>query len=244
MINRIRILARTVVPFSLRRWIAHLRTIRGPADLFGRWVVGGWHASLAHSVTARLWRHVQVGRESIIDPGTHFHSNDDGGGVRIRIGDRCFIGRHCFFSAGERIEIADHCNVGASCNLLAAGHVYDKPTTAYSDAPVVSYGTMRLGPNCWIGVGSTIVGDVSIGFGTVVAAGSLVRGSLPPLSLAAGQPAIVIKVFDWQTQRWKRLPGEEPARSEALRRHLETLPFESDFVSRLRTRCLDRETYE
>lgn len=244
MSNRIRILVRSVVPFSLRRWIARVRSIRKPADLFGRWAVGRCHAAIAPSVTARLWRHVQVGCQSIIDPGTHFHSNDDREGVRIRIGDCCFVGRHCFFSAGELIEIADHCNVGASCNLLAAGHLYDKPTTPYSEAPVVSYGTMRLGPNCWIGVGSTIVGEVSIGFGTVVAAGSLVRASLPPLSLAAGQPAIVIKVFDWQTQCWTRLPDDEPARSEALSRHLEALPSEADFVSRLRTRSSDRETYE
>ena len=224
---------RAVVPFPLRRWVARLRAVRGAGDIFGRWAVGGWHASIASSTTARRWSHVQIGRAAIVEPGTHFHTNDDGDGLRIHIGERCFIGRRCFFSAGESIEIARDCNIGAACNLLAAGHAYDRPTTPYSAAPIVSYGRMRRGPNTWIGVGSTLVGDVSIGFGTVVAAGSLIRASLPPLCLAAGQSATIIKLFDWPSQAWMRLPVDEPARSVALKRHLATVPSEADYARQL-----------
>ena len=223
-------LSRLILPFPLQRWIASLRAIRGTADLFGRWAVGGLHASIASGVTARRWSHVEVGNQSIIDVGTHFHSNDDGKGLRIRIGQRCFIGRHCFFSAGEAIEIGQDCNIGAACHLLAAGHIYDNPRVPYSAAPVVSYGRMRLGPNTWLGVGSTLIGDVNIGFGSLLAAGSLLKTSLPPLCLAAGSPATIIKVFDWTRQTWMRLPAEEPARSAALEHHLATIPLENNFV--------------
>jgi acetyltransferase-like isoleucine patch superfamily enzyme len=223
----------SVVPFPLRRALARLRAVRGPADVFGRWSAGGWRASIARGVTARRWRHVEIGRESIIESGTHFHSNDDGDALRIRIAERCFVGPHCFFSAGEAIDVARHCNIGAACNLLGAGHLYDHPTTPYSVAPVVSYGRMQLGSNTWIGVGSTLVGNVTIGFGTVVAAGSLVRTSLPPLCLAAGHPASIVKLFDWPRQVWVRLPVDQLARAAALQQHLATIPPEVDYIRQL-----------
>lgn len=242
-VSGLRRLVRSALPFPLRLWIAEIRLIGSVKELFGRSFVRGWHASIASDVTARCWRHVQVGHESIVDPGTHFHSNDDGEGLRIRIGMRCFIGRHCYFSAGEIIEIGDDCNIGAACHLLAAGHVYDCPRVPYSAAPVVSYGRMRLGPNTWLGVGTTLVGDVSIGFGSVIAAGSLVRTSLPPLCLAGGQPATVIKVFDWPSQSWVRLPGDEPERAAALERHIATIPSEAAYARVLSDLRNDRERY-
>jgi len=228
-----RALLRTLVPFPLRRRLASIRGMRGLTDLFGRWAVGGWHATVARGVTARRWRQVKVGPATIVDPGTHFHTNDDGPGVRIQVGTRGFIGRHCFFSAGESIDIAADCNVGANCNLLAAGHVYDDPTIPYAIAPVVSYGPMRLGPNTWVGVGSTLVGGLDIGFGTVIAAGSLVRTSLPPLCLAAGRPAVPLKLFDWPTRAWVRLPDDADGRGAALAHHVATIPSEAEYVRQL-----------
>ena len=45
--------------------------------------------------------------------------------------------------------------------------------------------------------------------GTVVAAGSLVRYSLPPFVVAAGSPARVVKFFDFTTQAWRKVESVE-----------------------------------
>ncbi|MRT20022.1 acyltransferase [Comamonas sp. CAH-2] len=226
---------RAMVPFPLRRAIARLRSLRGIADLTGRWGAAGLHASISRHASARLWRQVRLGTGVIIDPGTHFHTNDNDDGTRIVIEDGSFVGRHCFFSAGESIHIGRQCNIGAACQLLAAGHAYDDPTLPYVAAPVLSYGRMRLGPNTWIGVGSTLLGGIEVGYGTVVAAGSVVRQSLPPLCLAGGQPARVLKVFDWPTRCWTRLPDDTLARDAALAHHLATIPQEADYVLQLKS---------
>lgn len=226
---------KTLVPFQLRRWIARVRSVQSLADLTGRWGVAGLRASISRCATARLWRQVWLGGGVIVESGTHFHTNDNGHGYRIVIEDGSFVGRHCFFSAGESIYLAQQCNVGASCQLLAAGHVYDDPTKPYVLAAVVSYGRMRLGPNTWIGAGSTLLGGIELGFGSVVAAGSLVRESLPPLCVAGGQPARVLKVFDWPTRRWIRLPDDIGARDSALAHHLATVPMEVEYVLQLKT---------
>lgn len=240
MTNPFRRIARAIVPFAFRRWIAQMRTIRGPIDLLGRWAVGGWRASISAGVSARLWRHIHVGRAAIIEDGTHFHTNDDGDGVRIRIGERSFIGRHCFFSSGGSITVECDVNVGAGSHLLAAGHVYSDPCARYVTAPVVSYGDMRLAPNVWIGAGTTLVGGIEVGYGTVLAAGSLVRQSLPPLCLAAGRPARLIKVYDWHHKKWLRLPEDRDLRDAAIARHLETIPSEADYVRLLAQREPDQ----
>ena len=227
---------RRVVPFPLRRWLSAVRALRAPGDAFGRISAGGLHAAISLRADARRWCHVRVGADSIVERGVNFHTNDDGDGPRILIGERCFLGQNCFLSAGELIQIEQDCTIGASCNLLAAGHVYDQPTRTYASATVLSYGRMRLGPNAWIGVGSTLVGNVQVGFGCVVAAGSLLRTALPPLCLAAGHPARIIKVFNWSLQKWIRLPDDEPLRSDALAHHLATLPAQAHYVSQLETR--------
>lgn len=234
MTSSLRHTLRTVVPFPLRRLIARVMAVRGLSDLTGRWGAAGLRASVSRRASARLWRQVRVGAGVIVDPGTHFHSNDNGPGLRIVIEDGSFVGRHCFFSAGESIHVGRQCNIGAACHLLAAGHDYDDPSVPTVLSPVVSYGRMRLGHSTWVGVGSTLLGGIEIGFGSVVAAGSLVRESLPPLSLSAGRPARVLKVFDWPSRRWTRLPDEPEARDAALARHLATIPSEADYVLQLK----------
>lgn len=45
--------------------------------------------------------------------------------------------------------------------------------------------------------------------GTVVAAGSLVRYSLPPFVVAATSPARIVKFFDFSTQAWRKVASVE-----------------------------------
>lgn len=234
MNDRLRHWLRAILPFPMRRWLGNLRAIRRPWEAFGRLGAGGFNAAVSARATANCWRQVRIGHASTVEGGTHFHSNDDGPGLRIVVGERCFIGPNCFFSAGEYIEIAQDCTIGAACHLLAAGHQIDRPTTmTYARASVISYGRMRLGANTWVGVGSTLVGDVQIGYGSILAAGSLLKQPLPPLCMAAGHPARIIKLYDLERDAWVLLPDSEPARTEAIARHLTSLPTEAAYAVKL-----------
>lgn len=50
----------------------------------------------------------------------------------------------------------------------------------------------------WIGSNATILGGVSIGGGAIIAAGAVVSKDVPPMSVAAGVPARVIKTIKEQ----------------------------------------------
>jgi acetyltransferase-like isoleucine patch superfamily enzyme len=110
--------------------------------------------------------------------------------ARVVIGDRVFINHGAVIAAEESIEIGDDCLIGDFSAIYDANfhriepHVPDKPR------PV------RIGKNVWIGSGVLVLPGSEIGDHTVVAARSVVRGSLPPRVLAAGNPAQVIRTLE------------------------------------------------
>jgi maltose O-acetyltransferase len=53
-----------------------------------------------------------------------------------------------------------------------------------------------LEPHVWIGNRVTILKGVRIGYGSIVAAGSVVTRSIPPMSIAGGVPAKVIRPLE------------------------------------------------
>ena len=121
-------------------------------------------------------------------------------GKHIFIGDTCLVNTGCIFLDGADIRIGDFTLLAPGCILSTAGHpvlpeeriVMDSETGAFDHANCRSK-PITIGKNCWIGAGSIILGGVTIGDGTTVAAGSVVTKSLPSRVVAAGTPARVIR---------------------------------------------------
>jgi acetyltransferase-like isoleucine patch superfamily enzyme len=56
----------------------------------------------------------------------------------------------------------------------------------------------------WIGANSVILAGSNIGKHSVIAAGSIVTHSVPPFSVVAGNPAKIIKKYDFEKKKWGR----------------------------------------
>jgi acetyltransferase-like isoleucine patch superfamily enzyme len=65
-------------------------------------------------------------------------------------------------------------------------------------APYVptSHGPIVIGDDAWLGIGSIIMPNVTIGQGAVVGANSLVTRDVPPFTIVAGTPAKPLKTID------------------------------------------------
>jgi serine acetyltransferase len=63
--------------------------------------------------------------------------------------------------------------------------------------------TIRIGANVWLGLGVSVVGNVSIGHGSVVGANSVVVKDIPPFSIAVGNPARIIRHFNFTRNEWE-----------------------------------------
>ena len=98
---------------------------------------------------------------------------------------------------GGHVTIGDHVLIGPSVSLYSVGHPLDLEERAAGwefGIPII------IEDHVWIGGGCTILPGVTIGRGSVIGAGSVVTKSIPPMSLAVGNPCRVIRSLSKPTE--------------------------------------------
>ena len=128
---------------------------------------------------------------------------EEGNGLYLqRFTPKMVIGENCNFGAYNHITCAYSITIG---NNLLTGKWVTITDNAHgstdlqtlqappSQRPVVSKGFVVIGNNVWIGEKATILPNVTIGDGAVVAANSVVTKDVPPYCIVAGNPARIIK---------------------------------------------------
>jgi len=113
-------------------------------------------------------------------------------GLDIRIGYKVFINQCCTLYDMGGVDIADHVMIGPNVNIITTGHPLEPSRRrAYIEAkPIV------IQKNVWIATGATIIGGVTVGENSVVAAGAVVTKDVPPNSFVAGVPAKVVRSLE------------------------------------------------
>lgn len=112
------------------------------------------------------------------------------GGAHLEIGPRTWIGYGCSIAAQRSIRIGADCHFGPYTNILDNEYhdVYDHHATPES-RPI------SIGDNVWIGTRVIILPGVTIGDGAVIGAGAVVTHDIPARSVAAGNPARVLRTL-------------------------------------------------
>ena len=111
------------------------------------------------------------------------------GGDEIRVGRNVFVNQNCTFYDLGGLEIADDVMIGPNVNIITAGHPLDP-----SQRRAVTIGKpIVIERSVWIAAGATIIGGVTVGENSVVAAGSIVTKNVPPNILVGGNPARIIR---------------------------------------------------
>lgn len=109
--------------------------------------------------------------------------------TRIEIGADCFVNDGCRFDVSARVTVEDDVFFGHDVAVLTASH---EPGDRWRRAGAVTAEPVVIGRGSWIGARSTILGGVTIGEASVVAAGAVVTRSVAPNTLVGGVPATVI----------------------------------------------------
>src|SRR5438270_6881937 len=107
---------------------------------------------------------------------------------------------------GHACSIQD--NVIAHADAPGAGLILEERVTVGHGA--ILHGAF-IGRECLIGMGAILLSGSRIGAGSFVAAGSVVRegSTIPPNTLAAGNPAVSKKVLDGRAADWVALAADE-----------------------------------
>ena len=114
-------------------------------------------------------------------------------GARITIGAHSRLHGACLH-AYSAITIGKRCLIAANTQIidgsghdLSFGAVEQRIFTGGDSRPIV------LEDDVWVGANTLILPGVTIGKGSVIGAGSVVTKAIPPMVVAAGNPARIIK---------------------------------------------------
>ena len=173
-------------------------TAGSPAgDRFAAFGSGSVLAFPPGAIFGEAW--IEIGADTVI--GKHVSvsagtvpGQDLGPVPRLRIGDRCVIGRGTHIVAHESIVIGDDVFAGPYVYITDQNHSYADP-----DAPIgrqwPANAPVSIGTGSWLGAGAIILPGSVIGRNVVVGAGSVVRGQVPDRCVVAGVPAKIIRAY-------------------------------------------------
>jgi acetyltransferase-like isoleucine patch superfamily enzyme len=161
---------------AILTWSARIRNIRGES----------------HAIV--IGRHTRVRGELV----TFAH------GGQITIGDWCYVGEGARIWSATSIVIGDRVLIAHSVNVFdslthpiraAQRHQHTREIYQSGHPRQISLeeSPVRIGDDAWIGAGAFVLRGVSIGEGAIVAAGAVVTKDVPPYTIAAGNPAVVVR---------------------------------------------------
>lgn len=131
-----------------------------------------------------------VGRFATIRP-TNVLLDEAGEGLIV--GNNSNIGAYSYIGCSGYIEIGNNVMMGPRVNLMAENHNFKGV-----DVPMKNQGVTRsfikIEDDVWLGVNSTVVAGVTIGKGSIIAAGAVVTKDVPPYAIVGGVPAEVIRM--------------------------------------------------
>lgn len=142
---------------------------------------------------------------------------------KFSIGHQSTIEDFCTVNNGVgNVIIGDDSRIGIGSVLIGPVTIGDQVILAqnvvlsglnhgYQDINVpirkqkVTVGRITVEDEVWIGANAVLTAGVTIGKHSVVAGGAVVTKSIPPYSVAAGNPAKVIKKYDFKKGEWVRV---------------------------------------
>ena len=91
-------------------------------------------------------------------------------------------------------------------NIVMSGlnHSYEDVSLSIN-AQKVKTAPIVVEDECWIGANAVLTAGITVGRHSVVAAGAVVTKDIPPYSVAVGNPARVIKRYDFEKKEWIRV---------------------------------------
>jgi acetyltransferase-like isoleucine patch superfamily enzyme len=121
----------------------------------------------------------------------------------VMIGSCSFLGMHNTIIGP--VEIGDNVITAQHVVISGLNHGYEDTTLPIKDQPCTTK-RIIIEDDCWIGANAVITAGTRIGKHAVVAAGSVVTKSVPDFSIVAGNPARVIKSYNFKLKQWEKVP--------------------------------------
>ncbi|MGH8965785.1 MAG: acyltransferase [Actinomycetes bacterium] len=189
------------VTFASLRWIVRHRAVT-PWYLVRYWRLLRFRLAHPHVVLRGMvflgkgvelrarpgYGRLEIGRWVHIGDGNAIRCHEGS----LRIGDKVVLGRNNTVNCYLDVEIGTATLVADWVYITDFDHRTDDVHRPIKDQGIVK-APVRVGPDCWLGVKSTVLRGSRIGRGSVLGAHAVVRGDVPEYSIAVGAPARVVR---------------------------------------------------
>lgn len=124
---------------------------------------------------------------------------------KVQIGDNVYAGNRVSILVGDEIVIGRDVLIASDVCITSENHRSNpEAEISYAKQPLIIK-PVYIGDGCWIGEKAVILPGVSIGKKSVIGAGSIVTKDIPDYCIAVGNPAKVVKKYDFETHKWEKL---------------------------------------
>ncbi len=113
-------------------------------------------------------------------------------GGHLKIGENVSFNRNSTIVCNDTINIGDGCAFGPNVVIYDHDHIFSADGFAmgqFRSSPI------EIEDHCWIGANVTILRGTHIGRGSVIGAGTVVKGDIPSFSLVTGNRELHIETI-------------------------------------------------
>lgn len=150
---------------------------------------------------------LEVGMNVNIGTDVRINFFDQSNKNHLFIGDNVYICNRNSFIVGGNISIGGNTIIASDVAIISENHgINPNEIIPYKDQKIKCE-EVSIGEGSWIGEKVIILPGVSIGKKVIVGAGSVVTKSIPDYSIVVGNPAIIIKQYDFNKKEWVKYHG-------------------------------------
>jgi acetyltransferase-like isoleucine patch superfamily enzyme len=142
-------------------------------------------------------RKFSIGYRTIIEDYTIINN----GMGDIIIGDRCAVTSRVKLVGP--VTLGNLVTIGSGAQITGLTHNFEDVTRPIKEQGVQPNITI-VEDDVWIGGNSVIIQGLRIGTHSIVASGSVVTRNVPAYSVVAGNPAKVIKQYNFESKKWEK----------------------------------------
>ena len=124
--------------------------------------------------------------------------------VKLEIGKGSSIGHFNHIFATQSIVIEKEVLTADKVYISDNQHGYEDINISIIKQPIIQCRPVTIGEGSWLGENACVIG-ASIGKHSVIGANSVVIHDIPDYCIAVGAPARVVKKYDFQEKKWKKV---------------------------------------
>ncbi len=111
-----------------------------------------------------------------------------GNKINVKIGENCWVGKNVQLDGDGEVIIGNNVDIAPNVVINTGGHKISSINRRAGEGVV---NRIFIEDGVWIGTRSTIINNIKVGYGSVIAAGSVVIKDINENVLVAGNPAVI-----------------------------------------------------